>query len=233
MTAAALFWCLLAALAFTTDAFFVLTNSVPKCLLVDVPEGTFVHVTWDIPQVLEMKDTSGRRKPTTLTISQVVSANSGARQKVTSAAHAKKPKRTKTPTKTQVLQETTGKIMYVTEADGQVNVCLKAQGASSAIPLLVNMDVNIGHDAAHYLHEEQEHHLSQLQVSVMRLQDELTNILKQADMAKQREVEFHNLSVNMHAASQYWPMVQIMVLILTGFTQVSAMVHFFKSQRLI
>jgi hypothetical protein len=67
----------------------------------------------------------------------------------------------------------------------------------------------------------------------MKLTDDMGGILREADMAKTREVEFHNQSVSMHAASQWWPILQILVLLATGFTQVKAMVQFFKTKRLV
>jgi hypothetical protein len=67
----------------------------------------------------------------------------------------------------------------------------------------------------------------------MKLTDDMDGVLREADMAKTREVEFHNQSASMHAASQWWPILQMVVLLATGFTQASAMIHFFKSKRLV
>jgi len=123
--------------------------------------------------------------------------------------------------------------MYKAELDGTVQVCIRAQGATAESPVRVSLFVATGYDSAHYKHEEMEHHLSKVQVSVMKLIDDMTGILREADMAKSREVEFHNQSVSMHAASQWWPILQICVLLATGFTQASAIVRFFKNKRLV
>ncbi len=149
------------------------------------------------------------------------------------ARHDRHPRRSKTPTSTTVLEKTAGKILYETEVDGTVQVCIRAQGASSDNPVRVSLMVATGLDSVHYKQQEMEHHLSKLQVALLRSTDEMGGILREADMAKTREVEFHNQSVSMHAASQWWPILQILVLLGTGFTQVKAMVQFFKSKRLV
>jgi len=167
---------------------------------------------------------AGRKKQTILTISQT---NTVGEQ------HGHRSRRSKTPTSTNVLEKISGKILYKTELDGTVQVCIRAQGASAEHPVRVSLFVATGHDAVHYKHEEMEKHLSKLQIALMKLTDDMDGVLREADMAKTREVEFHNQSASMHAASQWWPILQMVVLLATGFTQASAMIHFFKSKRLV
>jgi len=229
-------------LRFTVGApFYVVTSPVPKCVTVEVPSETMVHVSWEIPDLFNKLDSAGRQKQTILTVSQTASdTDSPASQRFAEAFKEKREKdknnkrrKSKSPTKTEVIDKPSSKIMYETETDGPVQVCIRSQGATTHNPVRMSIVIETGPDAAHYLHEEQEHHLSKVQMRFLTLQDSLHAILKEADVAKQRETEFHNQSISMHAASRWWPIVQIMVLLITGFTQVSAMVNFFKSKRLI
>jgi hypothetical protein len=215
------------------NPFYVVTSPVPKCVTVEVPSETMVHISWDIPELKHLVDQAGRKKQTILTISQTAAINESKFTEQFKKKDKKKRRKNKSPTKTEILEQASSKIMYMTETDGPVQACIRAQGASAKSPVRISIVVETGHDAAHYLHEEQEHHLSKVQLQFLRLQDSLGNILKEADSAKERETEFHNQSVSMHAATRWWPMVQIMVLLITGFTQASAMVNFFKSKRLI
>ena len=57
-------------------------------------------------------------------------------------------------------------------------------------------------------------------------------ILRQADYAKQLEVEFHEQSIAMSKASQWWPMLQLSVLLITGFTQANHIIQFFKKHHI-
>jgi hypothetical protein len=177
-----------------------------------------------LPDLHHPNDSVVRKKQTILTISQTNAVG---------AKHDRHPRRSKAHTSTTVLERTSGKLLYETEVDGTVQVCIRAQAASTDNPVRVSLMVATGLDSLHYKHQEMEHHLSKLQVALMKLTDDMGGILREADMAKTREVEFHNQSVSMHAASQWWPILQILVLLATGFTQVKAMVQFFKTKRLV
>ena len=58
-------------------------------------------------------------------------------------------------------------------------------------------------------------------------------MVKQAEFAKEREQVFQEQHEHMHEAAMWWPVVQVCVLIMTGFTQASHITRFFKSRRII
>jgi len=68
---------------------------------------------------------------------------------------------------------------------------------------------------------------------MVRLKNEMSVILREADFAKEREMVFHGQSISMNAASMWWPIIQLSVLLLTGFTQAMHMIGFFKSRHII
>jgi hypothetical protein len=76
-------------------------------------------------------------------------------------------------------------------------------------------------------------HLSHLELEMKRIDSGMQSILSEADFVKTKEGAFHIQTMNMHRATTYWPIVQCLVLLMTGFTQASHIVRFFKSRRII
>jgi emp24/gp25L/p24 family/GOLD len=98
-------------------------------------------------------------------------------------------------------------------------------------------DVSIA-AAAKYKEEQEDlspydSHLSHFELEMQRIESGMRHILAEAEFAKAKDALFHKQTVNMHLATTYWPMVQVLVLLMTGFTQASHIVRFFKSRRII
>ena len=74
--------------------------------------------------------------------------------------------------------------------------------------------------------------VSRLSSEVLSLDRKVQTILSNADYAKEQEIEFHEQSIAMNRASQYWPVIQLAVLIVTGFTQANHIVRFFKTRNI-
>ena len=68
---------------------------------------------------------------------------------------------------------------------------------------------------------------------MVRLTDSLAQILDEADYMKEREVEFHDMELTMERNAQWWPILQICILLLTGFFQVKHLKRFFQQQKIL
>lgn len=137
------------------------------------------------------------------------------------------------------LTEKKGSVMHTTQTSGDVQVCVKASAATSQTPMLFGIRVE-KEDEVH-AHEDlskavnlnpTDHHLTHMEVEMKHLVVSMKNILSEADFSKDREMAFHEKTMSMHAASMWWPIVQLSVLLLTGFTQVNHMVRFFQQRRI-
>jgi emp24/gp25L/p24 family/GOLD len=137
------------------------------------------------------------------------------------------------------LTEKKGAVMHTTQTSGDVQVCVRASGASSQNPMRFGIRVE-KEDEVH-AHEDlskavnlthTDHHLTHMEVEMKHLVVSMKNILSEADFSKDREMAFHEKTMSMHAASMWWPIVQLSVLLLTGFTQVNHMVRFFQQRRI-
>jgi emp24/gp25L/p24 family/GOLD len=78
-----------------------------------------------------------------------------------------------------------------------------------------------------------ERHLTHVEMELQRISTAMESVLKEADVNQERDTKFHKQTLAMHSATTFWPIVQVCVLLMTGFTQTSHIVHFFKSRRII
>jgi hypothetical protein len=76
-------------------------------------------------------------------------------------------------------------------------------------------------------------HLSYMEREMDRIDRTMKTITRQADFAKDKDASMHQQFLQMHSTTMYWPIVQLCVLLVTGYTQASHIVHFFKTRRII
>ena len=76
-------------------------------------------------------------------------------------------------------------------------------------------------------------HLSHVEMELKRITMALEAVLKEANHNQEQDTKFHKQTLAMHSAITFWPILQVCVLLMTGFTQTSHIIHFFKSRRII
>lgn len=145
------------------------------------------------------------------------------------------PVRSKLHPTSVLLEQKEGSITHKMELDGTATVCIRAGEASRQHPLRVGFRI-----ASTELDPvtptettDVDPHLTHMEIELRRIQMGMDHILKEADFGKEREAVFHKHTLSMHQATTFWPMVQVCVLLLTGFTQASHIVRFFQSRRII
>jgi len=84
-----------------------------------------------------------------------------------------------------------------------------------------------------YQQEKIDHHMGQMEVAIMHMQDEMAIILGEADFMKDKDSKYHQDAEMMSEATIWWPVVQVAVLLLTGFTWAAHMGNFFRRKHLI
>jgi emp24/gp25L/p24 family/GOLD len=154
---------------------------------------------------------------------------------------------------TQTIKTKTGQIEHTFEVDGTAIICLTTHPANivaadlkaSHLRLAIHVErkeiadllLQLENDNTTVIVNMDEKktakHLSRMEMELHRIQLSLKTILKEADFAKERDALAHKQVMSVHSASMFWPIVQVCVLIMTGFTQASHIVHFFKTRRII
>ena len=94
------------------------------------------------------------------------------------------------------------------------------------------LEVERGHGATYYSEMASENNMDKLQLEVVKLNDELAEILNEADYMKEKEVRFHRKAERINVAAVWWPVLQIGILVLTAVLQVQSLKNYFQAKNL-
>jgi len=235
------------------DPMILLMNAQAKCMSVESPADSLLNIEYEAPDLVLPADIQEegkqpdprlyRRFRTTITVSQKGDReNHHGRNR----NHAKKQEKV-----VQDLEAKKGSVQFVTEVDGEVTICVQSLTASAVSPSPISLRVtespageeSVGAPppgkttpgAEQFDTQSQRNakeHFSQMEKTLSGLISKTDMILRQADYAKELEVDFHEQSIAMNKASQWWPIVQLCVLLVTGFTQANHMVQFFRKHHI-
>jgi len=150
-----------------------------------------------------------------------------------------------------------GRIEFMTGNDsGTVEVCVQSIIASVKKPTRVHIKVDMvasdeeynddeyageyttspqkekTKDPEHLEHKELSTKMSRLERDLQTLNNRVKACLNNADYNKDQETIFHEQSISMNRASKYWPIIQLIVLIVTGFTQANHIVRYLKTHHI-
>jgi len=128
--------------------------------------------------------------------------------------------------------EQQGVLTMTTGTDAKHNLCVKPEGSFKK-PVVFSLSLSLGHSDGYYEEMAASEHMDRLQLEVVRLTDQLAQILDEADYMKEREVEFHEATEAMEHNAQWWPILQICILLLTGVFQVKHLKRFFQRQKML
>jgi len=160
------------------------------------------------------------------------------------------------------LSQKQGRIEFLTGKDsGSVEVCIQSILASMKKPARFSLKVDMAadddeyddddlyldddtsvrkdkekekkKDPDHLEHRELTTKMSRLERDLQTLQNRVKACLNNADFNKDQEAIFHEQSISMNRASKYWPIIQLTVLIVTGFTQANHIVRYLKSHHIV
>lgn len=127
-----------------------------------------------------------------------------------------------------------GHVDYTADNNGAYSVCVQqAPMPSVAFPTRFSLSISYGYDADHYIKLAKEHDFDVLNMEIHKLNDIMTMTLNEADFQKHKEVAFHQDTENMNIETIWWPIVQILILVIAGYVQVLHLKNFFKSRKLI
>jgi len=147
------------------------------------------------------------------------------------------------------LTQKQGTIEFLTgEEDGTVDICVQSIVANRNSPSRISIQVTMtsaakessedeakpSKDAAGNSldHDVAKQEMSRLERDLQTLSNRVRAILNNADFNKDQEVAFHDQSVAMHSAAMYWPIIQLIVIIVTGFTQANHIVRYMKTHHI-
>ena len=138
-----------------------------------------------------------------------------------------------------------GTITFLTgESDGTVDICIQSIIANRNNPsrYSINVTMAVSEEEEEKVEEKPKEdqfgnyqvkmEMSRVERDLQTLSNRVKSILNNADFNKDQEVAFHEQSVAMNRAATYWPIIQLLVLLVTGFTQANHIVRFMKSRHI-
>lgn len=145
--------------------------------------------------------------------------------------------------------ETNGRFRYQGTGEGQLDLCVRIEempGKKYIKPALIGFRVTESgeldeedevkpamSDKDQKTQESAKNHLSEMERIMNHMIREANLLLKNADLIKNDEAAFQKQSEEMNAASRWWPMMHVVVLLVMGFTQSNHVIKFFKGKHII
>jgi hypothetical protein len=142
----------------------------------------------------------------------------------------------------KMLEANEGYILHTFEINGIASVCAQSKKASPRSPVAIGLRIESSEEVPALILESKKEsespadvdaHLTHMEMELMRITAAMTQLLKEADLNRDQDERFHEQTMEMVKATTFWPIVQVCVLLMTGFTQASHIVQFFKRRRII
>jgi len=134
-----------------------------------------------------------------------------------------------------------GKFAFTTHKPGNHKMCLSsnstqwtvAQGAQGAQRLRVDLSLHIGEDKEYYKRMVKDDKLSELQLNVVKLSDQVSQIQKEQDFQRYREEGFRKISEILNARVLWWAVIQVVLVVVVGIWQTTHMRGFFLKKKIV
>lgn len=151
-------------------------------------------------------------------------------------------KRTKDNHLVESIDDLEGTVSYAAKGSGVIHVCvsiLELPGRKYPRPTLLGLRITENTDVKEKAVQDEKDkvdtkkHLSEMERILTDMIRQTNYLLKNADGIKSDEMAFHQKSIEMNSASRWWPMMHVVVLLVTGFTQANHVIKFFKTMHII
>lgn len=128
-----------------------------------------------------------------------------------------------------------GKITFTSHTPGEHVICMYSNSTSwfSGSQLRVHLDIQVGDQAIDYANVAQKEKLSELQLRIRQLLDQVETISKEQNYQRYREERFRQTSESTNQRVLWWSMAQTVVLVVMGFWQMRHLKKFFEAKKLV
>jgi emp24/gp25L/p24 family/GOLD len=122
--------------------------------------------------------------------------------------------------------------------DAPLEICVQCLSASHYTPIRFSLQIlmepyvdKASEEAK--LREKLDGTVSTTQLDLQGLEQKLEMILAYSESAIEQEIRVHNRSISINRSSMYWPLIQIVILIVAGFMQANIVSKFFKKHHIV
>ncbi|XP_064600243.1 transmembrane emp24 domain-containing protein eca-like isoform X2 [Liolophura sinensis] len=144
----------------------------------------------------------------------------------------------KDPVNSVVLSRTyasEGRFTFTSHSAGEHVICLHSNSSAwfSSGQLRVHLDIQVGEHAVDYQQIQAKDKLSELQLRVRQLLDQVEQITKEQNYQRYREERFRQTSESTNQRVLWWSISQTVILLVTGFWQMKHLKSFFEAKKLV
>uniref|UniRef100_A0A336MSZ2 CSON006618 protein n=1 Tax=Culicoides sonorensis TaxID=179676 RepID=A0A336MSZ2_CULSO len=128
-----------------------------------------------------------------------------------------------------------GKITFTSHTPGEHVICMYSNSTAwfSGSQLRVHLDIQVGDQAIDYANVAQKEKLTELQLRIRQLLDQVETITKEQNYQRYREERFRQTSESTNQRVLWWSVAQTFVLVSMGFWQMRHLKSFFEAKKLI
>ncbi|XP_023238180.1 transmembrane emp24 domain-containing protein eca-like [Centruroides vittatus] len=128
-----------------------------------------------------------------------------------------------------------GRFSFTSNDPGEHVICLYSNTTKwfSGSQLRVHLDLQVGEHAIDYGNVAQKEKLTELQLRVRQLLDQVEQITKEQNYQRYREERFRTTSESTSQRVLWWSIFQTIILILMGLWQMRHLKSFFEAKKLV
>uniref|UniRef100_A0A4W6BY93 Transmembrane p24 trafficking protein 4 n=1 Tax=Lates calcarifer TaxID=8187 RepID=A0A4W6BY93_LATCA len=130
-----------------------------------------------------------------------------------------------------------GRFTFTSHTPGEHQICLHSNSTKMALfaggKLRVHLDIQVGEHTNNYPEIAAKDKLTELQLRVRQLLDQVEQIQKEQNYQRYREERFRMTSESTNQRVLWWSIAQTLILIVTGIWQMKHLKSFFEAKKLV
>ncbi|XP_068596259.1 transmembrane emp24 domain-containing protein 9-like [Brachionichthys hirsutus] len=130
-----------------------------------------------------------------------------------------------------------GRFTFTSHTPGEHQICLHSNSSKFSLfaggMLRVHLDIQVGEHANNYAEIAAKDKLTELQLRVRQLVEQVDQIQKEQDYQRYREERFRQTSESTNQRVLWWSIVQTLILVAIGIWQMRHLKSFFEAKKLV
>ncbi|ELT95532.1 hypothetical protein CAPTEDRAFT_148437 [Capitella teleta] len=195
--------------------YFHIGETEKKCFIEEIPDETMVVGNYRVEMFDKMQQ---KYMPTTAGLGMHVEVRDPEDKNIMSRTYASE-----------------GRFTFTSHTAGEHIICLHSNSSAwfGGGQLRVHLDIQIGEHANDYQQIKAKEKLTELQLRMRQLLDQVEQITKEQNYQRYREERFRQTSESTNQRVLWWSIAQTLILVLTGFWQMRHLKGFFEAKKLV
>jgi len=129
-----------------------------------------------------------------------------------------------------------GRFAFSSQQGGEYTLCISLNGSTwfgTKQKVNIEIDIETGVRATDYVEVARLEQLSELELQIRKLNDKIQSIRAEQNYQRGREAVFRNTTESTNSRVVWWSIIQTIILLASGFWQISHLKSFFKAKKLV